>query len=61
MYSWHFNICTDAVMKEVNLADGEVVRVRFLEGEREWRLPGLLYVDDLFMCCELEENLKVRA
>ena len=25
---------------------------------REWRLPGLLYVDDLVLCCELEEDLK---
>ena len=26
--------------------------VRFLEEEREWRLPGLLYVDDLVLCGE---------
>ena len=26
---------------------------------REWRLPGLLYADDLFLCGELEENLGV--
>ena len=24
----------------------------------EWRLPGLLYADDLVLCGELEEDLK---
>ena len=31
--------------------------MRFQEG-REWRLPGLLYVDDLVLCGESEEDLK---
>ena len=26
-------------------------------GEREWRLPGLLYADDLVLCGESEEDL----
>ena len=28
------------------------------EEGREWRLPGLLYVDDLVLCDELEEVLR---
>ena len=28
-------------------------------GGREWRLPGLLYVDDLVLCGESEEDLMV--
>ena len=32
--------------------------VSFLEDEREWRLPGLLYADDLVLCAELEEDLR---
>ena len=32
--------------------------VRFLEDRREWRLPGLLYVDDLAVCGESEEELR---
>ena len=30
--------------------------VRFLQEEREWRLPGLLYADDFVLCGELEEK-----
>ena len=33
--------------------------VRFLEEGREWRLPGFLYADNLVLCSELEEDLKV--
>ena len=33
--------------------------VIFLEDEREWRLPGPLYADDLALCGELEEYLRV--
>ena len=32
--------------------------MRFLEDGREWRLPGLLYTDDLVLCGELNEDLK---
>ena len=30
-----------------------------LEDGREWRLPGLLYADDLVLCGESEEDLWV--
>ena len=29
-----------------------------MEDEREWRLPGLLYADDLVLCDESEEDLR---
>ena len=32
--------------------------VRFLEEVREWRLPGLLYADDLFLYGKSEEYLR---
>ena len=34
--------------------------VRFQEEGREWRwrLPGLMYADDLVLCGELEEDLR---
>ena len=32
--------------------------VRFLEDGREWKLPGLLYADDLVLCGESEEDLR---
>ena len=34
-------------------------RVRFLEGRREWRLPGLLYANDLVLCGKSEEDLRL--
>ena len=33
--------------------------MRFLEDGGVWRLSGLLYVDDLVLCCESEEDLRV--
>ena len=30
----------------------------FLEDGREWRLPCLLYADDLVLCGEFEEDLR---
>ena len=30
--------------------------MRFLEKGREWRLPGLLYVNDLVLCGKLDER-----
>ena len=33
--------------------------VRFLENWREWRLSDVLYADDLVLCGESEENLRV--
>ena len=35
------------------------IEVRYLEEGKEWRLHGLLYADDLVLCGELEEDLKV--
>ena len=32
--------------------------MRFLEDGRVWRLPGLLYADDLALCGDSEEDLK---
>ena len=32
--------------------------MRFLEEIREWKLPGLLYADDLVLCDESEEDLR---
>ena len=33
--------------------------VRFLEEGRKWGLPGLLYTDNLVLCGESEEDLRV--
>ena len=52
-----FNVYMDAMMTEVKMGMGR--RVRFMEGGREWRLPGLLYADDLILCGESEEDLRV--
>src|SRR5678816_3403816 len=32
--------------------------VRMMENEREWRVPYLLYADDLILCGESEECLR---
>ena len=32
--------------------------MRFLEEGREWILPELLYIDDLVLCGESEEDLR---
>ena len=32
--------------------------MRFLEEGREWRLPGILYTDDLVLCGESKEDLR---
>ena len=53
-----FNVYMDGVMKEVKMGMRRR-EMRFLEAGREWRLPGLLYVDDLVLCGELEEELRV--
>ena len=44
-----FNVYMDAVIKDVKMGM-ERRGVRFLEDGREWRLPRLLYVDDLVLC-----------
>ena len=48
MSRWLFNVYMYALMKEMKTGMG-----------REWRFPGLLYADDLVLCSELEEDLKV--
>ena len=47
----------DAVMKKLKMGMGEI-GVRFLEEGKEWRLPGILYTDDLVLCGDPEEVLK---
>ena len=58
MFSWLFNVYMDAVMMEVKIGMGRK-GVRFEEEGKEWRLSGLLYANDLVLCCELEEELGV--
>ena len=48
---WLFTVYMYAVMKEVKMGIG-VRGVRFQEEGREWRLPDLLYSDDLVLCSE---------
>ena len=55
---WLFNVYMDGVMKEAKMGMGRR-GVSFLEDGRELRLLGLLYADDLFLCCEWEEDLRV--
>ena len=45
-------------MKEIKMGIGRR-GVRFLEDGREWRLPGLLYANDLVLCSESEEDLRM--
>ena len=45
-------------MKKVKMGMGRR-GMSFMEDGREWKLPGLLYADDLFLCGELEEDLRV--
>ena len=54
---WLFNVYMDEGMKEVEMGMGRM-GVRFMEGGREWRFPGLLYVDDLILYGESEEDLR---
>ena len=58
MFPWLFNAYMDGVMKEVKMWMG-MRGVSFLEDGREWRLPGLLYANDLVLCSESEEDLRV--
>ena len=48
MFPWLFNVYMDALMKEE--------KSEVSGGRREWRLPGLLYADDLVLCGESKEN-----
>ena len=58
MYPWLFNVNMDGVMKVEKMGMGRR-GVSVLEDGREWRLPSLLYADDLVLCGESEEDLKV--
>ena len=58
MSPWLFNVYMDGGMKEVKMVMGRR-GVKFLEDGRDWRLPDPLYVDDLFLCGESEEDLSV--
>ena len=48
----------NTVMKEVKIRMGRR-GVRFQEEGRDWRLPDLLYADDLVMCDDSEEGTRV--
>ena len=54
---WLFNVFKDGV-KEVKMGMGRR-GVSILEDGREWRLPGLLYAEDLALCGESEGDLMV--
>ena len=58
MSPWLFNVYMAEGMKEVKMGMGRRA-VSFLEEGREWRLPGLLYSDDLILCGESDENLRL--
>ena len=45
---WHFTAHKDAVMKEMKMWMG----ARFSLENREWKLPDLLYADDMVLCSE---------
>ena len=55
---WLFNVYIDGVMKEVKMGMGRR-GVSFLEDGRELRLLDLLYADDLVLCGESQEDLRV--
>ena len=57
MPPWLFNVYIDAVMKEMKMGMG-MRGVKLLEEGKEWRLPGLLYADDLVLYGESEEDLR---
>ena len=58
MSPWLFNVYMDGVMKEVKIGM-ERKAVSFMEDGREWRLPTLLYAEDLVLCGELGEDLRM--
>ena len=53
-----FNVYMDGVMKEVKRGMGRK-GVRILEDGREWRLLGLLSAENMVLCDESEEDLRV--
>ena len=57
MSPWLFNIYMDGVMKEM-MVEAAGGGVRVMENGREWRIPCLLYADDLVLCGKSEESLR---
>ena len=55
MSSWLFKVYMDRVMTMGMERRG----VRFMEDGKEWGLYGFLYADDLVLCIESEEYLRV--
>ena len=53
-----FNVYMDGVMKRVKMGMGRRGGILLKDG-REWRLLCLLYADDLVLCGESKEDLKV--
>ena len=53
---WLFSVYMDGMMKEVKMRMRRR-GVRFLEDERKWGLPDLLYADDLVLYGESEKDL----
>ena len=58
MSLWLSSVYMDGVMKEVKMGVGRR-GVSFMEDGGEWRLSVLLYADDLVLCGESEEDLRV--
>ena len=58
MSPWLFNAYMDGVMRKVKMGMGRS-GVSFLQDGREFRLPDLLYADDLVLCGGSEEELRV--
>ena len=56
MSPWLFDVYMDTVKNELKMGMGRR-GVRFQEEGREWKLPGLLYADDLVLCGESEEDM----
>ena len=54
---WLFNVYMETVMKELKMGMERRGGI-FQEERREWRLPDLLYSDDLVLCGEWEEDLR---
>ena len=53
------HVTLDGVMKELRIRMGRM-GLKFSEGRREWRFPGLLCANDLALCRKLEEDLRLK-
>ena len=52
-----FNVYMNVVMKKAKIGM-EKRGVRFMEEGRKWKVPSLLYANDLVLCGESEEDLR---